>query len=802
MKRTSLLLLLAIVVFIELFLILFSLENTYSRNPYTVITADHLASAQVARNLASGEGYRADSLTLYEVALYDKKGWLSDGPPWRNTYRFPLPILIMAALFKIFGANSFTANFLYPSIFHFLTVTTLFALTYLLFKNAVVAFMASIIFITNNGLLYAMLNKSEGADVFFFTLSLLVFFVWDHRRKNYLLFILGLVLGVSFLNRFNEGFILLFIYLILFYVRGTLKIKHLIYYLAGFIIPLIPFVLHNLMALGTPFFSSNSYFQLIDNSIVSKYMNPWYKLNYAIDVAKPFTYPLSYPADFLNRALKYISKYSLNEFVRFSGSIWWWVPVTYVTLKRPVTARIKELMMILLLALALHILLVAPFGLHIGYLRFLFVPVIIIVAKTVYEWNVAVSEFSPDFVSQPRSPAVNRRLIQLSFLVLTVFVVLLSLYARVSLKTYVFIIFLTIVLVLVGITKKHIGTILVYSSLILLISSVLWVSSRYKQLDIRALTTEDPSVLKKIEDTTSPNDIILSTHPWNPAWFSKRPALAIPEYPDEIYLLMKKYRLNIKAIYFSHVDEFLKYLHHRTPISYHSYARIANNNLAIKGFTRVEPLVAGGLLLHRDNDPLLDILNTKDIDVGDIASSSHLTYGFSLPMTVDGSKVCWVLRDSGNFDTQKFSFFKNGQLVEYDTPNAEITFLWEGIKAIRRIEISVVNFGPKETITVVLNSNLFSYGDKGFFVGTVPLRKGWNVIDLPLEKNSLRQGLNKLDFWFKDQRPLSAFYPLDVPPRDEPTKVSYQRFLTIAFDKVHFAYDDEHLFRQSGRKSP
>jgi hypothetical protein len=794
MKRTPLFLLFVIVVVIEIMFILFSWKNTYFQNPYLVITADNLASAQVARNLVNGKGYVTDSLSLYEVALYDKKGWLSEGPPWKNTYRFPLPIISMAALFKMFGDSHFVANYLYPSLFHLLALMALFALTYLLFQSGIVASIASLMFVTNNGLLFTMLNKSEGADIFFFILSLIIFFLWDRRPKDFLLLLLGLVLGVSFLNRFNEGAILWLTYLIVISMKKRLGLKGLSVYLIGFLIPVIPFLWYNAVTLGTPFFSSNSYFQLIENSILSKYMNPWWKLNYDMDVLKPFAYPMSYPSEFFMRAFTNVFKYTLPEFLKLRGSFWWWVPLAFVLIRRQADGTIKEMGIIFFITLGLHIILVAPLGLNIRYVQFLFVPLIIVAAKTVYDWYVSGAKSRQEFIAGPeRSVPLRRRPKEIFFLGLTLFIIPFSLHGKVSLIVYLLITFITILLLVVSIIQNRLGIVLLYSSLILLISSVLWLEDRFKMYDIKAYTAEDPAVLEKIEDTTSPGQIILASHPWNPAWFSKRPSLPIPEYPDEIYLLMKKYNLNIAVLYLSNMDAFLRHANPRTPISYHSYARLTEKTLPIKGFTRKVPQMRGSVLLYRDSDLLTDILNTKEIDVGGVDSNSHLVYGFSPPGSLEGSTVCWVLRDTGAlpFDRQKFRFLEKEKVREYDNPNAEVTFLRDGVSPIRRITIRLFNLNPGEIMSVVMNSNLFSYGERGFLVAEVQLRNGWNIIDMSLKGDILRQGLNKLSFWFKEQKSLSSFPLSEISPGDLPTE-RLAEVLSVAFDKVYFEYDNDH----------
>ena len=791
MKPKKIVLLFLAAVLIEVLFISLSWKLTYFSNPYLVISVDNLASAQVARNIIEGSGYKTNSLSLYEVALYDKKGWLTKGPPWENTYRFPLPILSMAALFKVFGVTHFVADFLYPSIFHLFSVVAVFALTYVLFRNGTIAFLASFIFITNDGLLSTMLNKNDSADIFFFVASIIAFLAWDRGQKIMTSFVMGFILGVTFLNRFNEGAILFLVYLIIIYIRKRLVMKEILLYIIGFTIPVLPFIFYNLTILGTPFFSSNSYFQFVDNTIVSKYMSAWYKLQYGIDVEKPFTYLWSYPADFFAKSFRYVYHYTLPGLLGFRRSFWWWVPLAVVLIRRPLDGKIKLLLMLFVITVFLHVLFIAPLGLNIRYIQFLFVPLIIIIAKTVYEWYRVSANFLLDFkVHSSLTPAQGDRRKELVFLSLTACIMPLSLsgYDKLSMNICIWAVVFTVVLTFASIMKRRLILVALYAFLLLASSSIIWMNSRYKMWDIEAYTAEDPAVLKKVEDTTATDDIILTTHPWNPAWFSRRPSVPIPEYADEIYLLMKKYGLKIRAIYFSHFDVFARHANLRTPISYHAYARLIENGLPVRGFTQIQSLGKDGLLLYRDNDKLEDILNTDKIDFGEIDSNSHLVYGFSPPMTVDGSTVCWVLRVNGAIplDKEKFRFFEDKKLIAYDTPDAEITFLWDGTETMKSIALRLYNVNSEESMTMVLNSNLFSYGDKGIFVVRAPLHKGWNSIHVPLNEICPRGGLNKLSLWFKEKKPLAASTDGEVYLKQIQNKRLAQQLLGVAFDKMYF----------------
>ncbi len=787
MNRKKLVVYLSVLLCIEIVLLFLSWQTTYFHNNYCVTSPDNLVSADVARNVAVGNGYRTNSISLYEVNLYDKKGWLSDGPPWKNTYRFPFPILCMAALFKIFGDSHFVANFVYPSLFHLLSMVALFVLSYLLFRDATVSLIASFLFITINELLYtAIRNRSDSADIFFFVISLIAFFLWTDRRKFSLLFILGLIVGVSFLNRFNEGAILFLTFPIVIYMRMRLNIKELAAYAVGFLIPIMPFLAYNMKTIGVPFFSSNSYFQFVHYSVVSKYMSTFWKLNYGIDVANPFTYVLSNPGDFFIRAFHYAVESALKPFIKFGGSFWLWIPVAFASVSMRTDSKMKDLGIIFMIISLLHIVLIAPLGLTVYYIQFLYVPLIILAAKTLYEWYVSSkgAESAVDYVRQ----VAHKLKLQRLFLFITVCTIPFSLYNRIPLRIYILISLFTVVVAAVCILKKHLRTLVILFSLIVLLSSVLYVTRDYaNKFSFKAYTTNEPSELKRIENATSPKDIVLTTLFWNTAWFSRRPSIPVPEYPDEIYFLIRKYRLNVKMIYLSSVDVFIRYSSPSIPLSYYSYYRLFDKNLPIRGF-RVDSSVKGNLLLYRDDDPLQDVMDTKMIDFGGIEGASHLVYGFSSPAELDGSTVCWIVRNNQRFPfaNNKFGFFKDRKLIEYDIPDAEITFLREDTRPMKRMKFRVFSANPEDEMSLVLNSNLFSYEEKGAFLGTFSLRQGWNMVEVNPGGVRPREGLNKVSFWLKQKKGSLAFLPPKTALDGKPDGGSASGTLGVAFDKAFF----------------
>ena len=126
-----------------------------------IVNVDGLYSAQVARNLLSGKGYTTNEMTLYEVNLYFQKGWLQLGPPWLNSGRFPLPVLIRAALFLVVGDNYLVATYLYSMSFQILSVAAVFVVSLYFFREKLTAFFGSLFFAASPVLLFSGINGKE-----------------------------------------------------------------------------------------------------------------------------------------------------------------------------------------------------------------------------------------------------------------------------------------------------------------------------------------------------------------------------------------------------------------------------------------------------------------------------------------------------------------------------------------------------------------------------------------------------------------------------------------------------------------
>lgn len=83
-------------------IILFALAYAHQSVPLAGIDAEDYG--QMGRQIATGQGFSSLFMPLNGLAFLKERG-LSLTPPWPNISRFPLPPLVMALIFRIFGAS-------------------------------------------------------------------------------------------------------------------------------------------------------------------------------------------------------------------------------------------------------------------------------------------------------------------------------------------------------------------------------------------------------------------------------------------------------------------------------------------------------------------------------------------------------------------------------------------------------------------------------------------------------------------------------------------------------------------------
>jgi hypothetical protein len=299
------------------------------------------------------------------------------------------------------------------------------------------------------------------------------------------------------------------------------------------------------------------------------------------------------------------------------------------------------------------------------------------------------------------------------------------------------------------------------------------------------ITDQDPRMLQLVSSLTSQNAVVLSAEPWNIAWWSHRASAAFSEFPDETYLMMAYYKINVQAVYIADLNSvFFRDIN--APYTYEGYRRMAFYNYSMAGFDPVKQGFSDGepsILLLRNNsiDPSL-FLNTRTIDFGIRSDSSHLVWGWSQITDYNGTSGAWAYRPGGlplNQDLRfgilhclegfelvagrclpTLTFATSGKTSSAGYPDAEMTFLSDGSTA-HYLQLRVLSLIPSQTISVVLNSNLVYFGQPGLFLGnyTITNQGNWLDLNIPLPSGATNTGLNLVSLIFSQAARCPALGP-------------------------------------------
>lgn len=257
--------------------------------------------AQIARNLSAGKGFITDCMPLSGLEWMRQTGRL--GQPWWNVHRFPLPSLIEAGLFRVFGPTDFAAS-LFSSIFFFATLPLVFFFTRRLFSPRI-ALVATALFAFGGGPMKdSITGLTEPAATFFF-LAALHLVLWPRSLWSFAL--AGLLTGLAFLNRssvFLYGIPMLFL-IPQTWPRSPWKA------LLAFCVPgaaaIAPWLLRNIILTGDPMFSLTSALMVTYMSDVSPHTHDWYRFHYEATGSFIRSHPLV----------------MLKKWLTQMGGLWW-----------------------------------------------------------------------------------------------------------------------------------------------------------------------------------------------------------------------------------------------------------------------------------------------------------------------------------------------------------------------------------------------------------------------------------------------------------------------------------------------
>jgi 4-amino-4-deoxy-L-arabinose transferase-like glycosyltransferase len=120
----------------------------------------------------------------------------------RDSFYPPLFSVLTKVSFDLFGASLFSAR-LVSAVFSILSLWVVFELAYTMYGKKAALLSAFLLAVMPGYFWLSRLALLEIMLVFFFMLSLFIFFCWLKARKNWLLVLGGLALGFGFLTKYQ-----------------------------------------------------------------------------------------------------------------------------------------------------------------------------------------------------------------------------------------------------------------------------------------------------------------------------------------------------------------------------------------------------------------------------------------------------------------------------------------------------------------------------------------------------------------------------------------------------------------------
>ena len=120
----------------------------------------------------------------------------------RDSFYPPLYSCLTTVSFDLFGVSLFSAR-LVSAVFSILTLWVVFELAYSMYGGKAALISAVLLAVMPGYFWLSRLALLEVMLVFFFTLSLFLFYRWLNSRKNWLLVFSGLALGLGFLTKYQ-----------------------------------------------------------------------------------------------------------------------------------------------------------------------------------------------------------------------------------------------------------------------------------------------------------------------------------------------------------------------------------------------------------------------------------------------------------------------------------------------------------------------------------------------------------------------------------------------------------------------
>jgi 4-amino-4-deoxy-L-arabinose transferase-like glycosyltransferase len=210
--------------------------------------------ADAARHVASGQGLRTDFVNPMELAYLEREHLAQ--APFPFTHRFPLFALLLAAAFRVFGAQDVVEASVIAVLFGALVVTVAYAGRRLFPQSRAVAIAAAAIILVNPMFWRWFALWGYGSDILFATLLTLHAIslaenLEDTTSAPWRWYGIGLGGGVCYLARYNYTLFVPVVVAVIILFSANHRVRRLALFLAGFATVFVSWFLYRQLAVGS-----------------------------------------------------------------------------------------------------------------------------------------------------------------------------------------------------------------------------------------------------------------------------------------------------------------------------------------------------------------------------------------------------------------------------------------------------------------------------------------------------------------------------------------------------------------------
>ena len=220
---------------------------------------DAMDTAQIARNVATGEGFTTKLIRPYALTVSPD---IVDHPELTAP---PLYTMVLAGMFRVFGATDRVVA-LTSSLFYLLSIPLIFLMACKLFDSKT-AFLTLALYITNSAMLdYSISGLPMSFLIFMFMLFLFVLY-YLNEESVLITLLAGLLLGLCFLSQYAYG---LLYFVVVFHIMSSFeskKIRHIVYFTLIFVLSISPWLYRNYVVTGNPFYTLEFYKSIMFSNI-------------------------------------------------------------------------------------------------------------------------------------------------------------------------------------------------------------------------------------------------------------------------------------------------------------------------------------------------------------------------------------------------------------------------------------------------------------------------------------------------------------------------------------------------------